>query len=170
MLQKNWWKFIIKIDHNFEDIVSWKLENAGIYSFAFNYLDIKSSLIELVVWLPKKKWGNSERKNFEVFLADIFERNGYEFNGFQWSSLLEDQWSSCWKKYWEPELIGNDFLVLPCWMKLPKQYKSKIIIKIDPGAAFGTGSHPSTSLCLEMMESIQLVNKKVLDIGCGTRI
>ena len=59
---------------------------------------------------------------------------------------------------------------MPCWINLPEKYKDKKIIKIDPGAAFGTGSHPSTNLCLEKMENIFLYGKKVLDIGSGSGI
>jgi len=75
-----------------------------------------------------------------------------------------------WKKYWAPELVGNNFLILPCWINLDEKFKDKKIIKIDPGAAFGTGSHPSTYLCLEKMENILFSDKKVLDIGSGSGI
>ena len=75
-----------------------------------------------------------------------------------------------WKKYWAPELVGNNFLILPCWINLNKKFKDKQIIKIDPGAAFGTGSHPSTYLCLEKMENILFSDKKVLDVGSGSGI
>ena len=59
---------------------------------------------------------------------------------------------------------------MPCWINLNKKFKDKQIIKIDPGAAFGTGSHPSTYLCLEKMENILFSDKKVLDIGSGSGI
>jgi len=75
-----------------------------------------------------------------------------------------------WKRYWVPELVGNNFLILPCWINLNEKFKDKQIIKIDPGAAFGTGSHPSTYLCLEKMENILFSDKKVLDIGSGSGI
>ena len=55
-------------------------------------------------------------------------------------------------------------------MNLNEKFKDKKIIKIDPGAAFGTGSHPSTYLCLEKMENILFSDKKVLDIGSGSGI
>jgi len=75
-----------------------------------------------------------------------------------------------WKKYWAPELVGNHFLILPCWINLNEKFEDKQVIKIDPGAAFGTGSHPSTYLCLEKMENILFSDKKVLDIGSGSGI
>ena len=55
-------------------------------------------------------------------------------------------------------------------MKLPKEFSNKKIIKIDPGAAFGTGSHPSTSLCVEEIERNSVDQKKILDIGSGSGI
>ena len=73
-------------------------------------------------------------------------------------------------RYWGPELVGDNLLVLPCWLELPEEYKNKKVIKIDPGAAFGTGSHPTTSLCLEELEKISLSSKKILDIGSGSGI
>mgnify|MGYP003313100850 FL=1 len=66
--------------------------------------------------------------------------------------------------------MGDTLLVLPCWLELPKEYQNKKVIKIDPGAAFGTGSHPSTSLCLEQLEKISLSSDKILDLGSGSGI
>jgi len=59
---------------------------------------------------------------------------------------------------------------LPCWINLNEKFKDKQIIKIAPGAAFGTGSHPSTYLCLEKMENIFFSDNKVVDIGSGSGI
>ena len=59
---------------------------------------------------------------------------------------------------------------MPCWINLNEEFKDKQIIKIDPGAAFGTGSHPSTYLCLEKMENVLFSDKSVLDIGSGSGI
>ena len=89
---------------------------------------------------------------------------------FDWSVIEEEDWLTSWKKYWGPEVVGNNLLILPFWINLDEKFKNKKIIKIDPGAAFGTGSHPSTYLCLEKMEHISLSGKKVLDIGSGSGI
>ena len=66
--------------------------------------------------------------------------------------------------------IRDSLLVLPCWLELPKEHQNRKVIRIDPGAAFGTGSHPTTSLCLERLEKISLSNNKILDIGSGSGI
>ena len=59
---------------------------------------------------------------------------------------------------------------MPFWINLNEKFNDKKIIKIDPGAAFGTGSHPSTYLCLEKMDNILFSDKKILDIGSGSGI
>ena len=98
------------------------------------------------------------------------KKNNYQTNRFEWSVIEQENWISSWKKYWGPELVGKKILVLPSWIKLPEEYKNKKVIRIDPGAAFGTGSHPTTSLCLEALEKMSLSNKKILDIGSGSGI
>jgi len=64
---------------------------------------------------------------------------------------IEDQnWMEAWKQHYKPILIGQRLLILPAWMESPEP--SRVAIKIDPGMAFGTGTHPTTQLCLELME------------------
>ncbi len=103
-------------------------------------------------------------------ICKLLNINDYNNDFFDWTIIKEEDWLTSWKKYWFPELVGNHFLILPCWMNLDEKFKDKQIIKIDPGAAFGTGSHPSTYLCLERMENISFSDKKVLDIGSGSGI
>jgi len=122
------------------------------------------------IWLPIDDWGKSSRSGFEKIISKLLNINVPENQFFEWSIIKEEDWLTSWKKYWSPELVGNHFLILPCWIKLNEEFKDKQIIKIDPGAAFGTGSHPTTYLCLEKMENILFTDKKVLDIGSGSGI
>jgi ribosomal protein L11 methyltransferase len=81
-----------------------------------------------------------------------------------------------WKQYYKPILIGQRVLILPAWMESPEP--ERLAIKIDPGMAFGTGTHPTTQLCLELMErSIETLKVSetfrvfdVIDVGCGSGI
>ena len=114
--------------------------------------------------------GESSRCDFEKIISKLLNNNAPKNQFFDWSIIKEEDWLTSWKKYWAPALVGNKFLILPCWITLNEEFKDKKIIKIDPGAAFGTGSHPSTYLCLERMENISFANKKVLDIGSGSGI
>ena len=92
-----------------------------------------------------------------------------------YKQIADQNWMEAWKQYYKPILIGQRLLILPAWMESPDP--NRIAIKIDPGMAFGTGTHPTTQLCLELMEThINLSGLKdmtgfrVIDVGCGSGI
>ncbi len=170
MAIKNWYKLTFQIESDSEDIIIWKLNELGIFSFSFEYLIKNENKKEVNVWLPIDDWGESSRSGFEKIISKLLNINPPKNQFFDWSIIKEEDWLTSWKKYWSPELVGNHFLILPCWINLNKKFRDKQVIKIDPGAAFGTGSHPSTYLCLEKMENISFSDKKVLDIGSGSGI
>lgn len=94
----------------------------------------------------------------------------------EWTiSLLEisdDEWAHSWKQYWHPQKISKKVVICPSW----EEYKEKdeeIIINLDPGSAFGTGTHPTTRLCVQALEKIISLNDngiKIADIGTGSGI
>ncbi len=170
METKDWYKLTFLIESDSEEIIIWKLNELGIFSFSFEYLIKNENNKEVNIWLPVDDWGDSSRCDFEKIISKLLNINAPENEFFDWSIIKEEDWLTSWKKYWAPELVGNHLLILPCWMNPNEKFKDKKIIKIDPGAAFGTGSHPSTSLCLEKMENISFSDKKILDIGSGSGI
>jgi len=170
MATKDWYKLTFQIESDLEEIIIWKLNELGIFSFSFEYLMKTKNIKEVNIWLPINEWDDSSKSKFEKIICKLLEINESIDQFFEWSVIKEEDWLTSWKKYWAPELVGNNFLILPCWINLSEKYSDKQIIKIDPGAAFGTGSHPSTYLCLEKMEHILLSDKKVLDIGSGSGI
>ncbi len=149
MAMKDWYKLTFQIKSDLEDIIIWKLNELGIFSFSFEYLITTENIKEVNIWLPIDEWDEISRNNFEKIISKLLKINYRKNQFFDWSIIKEEDWLTSWKKYWAPELVGDHFLVLPCWMKLNEKFKEKKIIKIDPGAAFGTGSHPSTYLCLK---------------------
>ncbi|WP_288246057.1 50S ribosomal protein L11 methyltransferase [uncultured Prochlorococcus sp.] len=170
MAIKDWYKLTFQIESDSEDIIIWKLNDLGIFSFSFEYLIKNKNKKEVNIWLPSDDFGETSRSGFEKVISKLLNINTPNNQFFNWSIIKEEDWLSSWKKYWAPELVGNHFLILPFWINLNEKFKDKQIIKIDPGAAFGTGSHPSTYLCLEKMENILFSDKKVLDIGSGSGI
>lgn len=83
--------------------------------------------------------------------------------------IADQNWMEAWKQHYRPILIGRRLLILPAWMESPDS--NRIAIKIEPGMAFGTGTHPTTQLCLELMEMFaDLRGLKVIDVGCGSGI
>jgi len=170
MAIKDWYKLTFLIESDSEEMIIWKLNELGIFSFSFEYLIKNENKKEVNIWLPVDDWGESSRCDFKKIISKLLKINASKNQFFDWSIIKEEDWLTSWKKYWAPELVGNHFLILPCWMSLNEKFKDKQIIKIDPGAAFGTGSHPSTYLCLEKMENIFFSDKRVLDIGSGSGI
>ena len=80
-----------------------------------------------------------------------------------------EDWVNNWKQYFHPMPIGEKLLIRPTW---EDEYdaKGRKVLHIEPGLAFGTGSHPTTKLCLETLEKYIDENSTVLDIGCGSGI
>jgi len=83
--------------------------------------------------------------------------------------LIHDQdWMAAWKKHYQPLKVGKKLAILPAWAK--NTFPDRIPIRINPGIAFGTGTHPTTQLCLQMMERKVQPGQNVFDIGCGSGI
>lgn len=84
-------------------------------------------------------------------------------------SVIHDQnWMEAWKQHYRPIEVGKRLLVLPVWIEVPDS--GRIPLRIDPGMAFGTGTHPTTQLTLALLEDYLRPGEPVLDIGCGTGI
>ena len=86
----------------------------------------------------------------------------------QYKRIHDKNWMSAWKDQYKPLKIGKSLAILPAWAKNP--YSERIPIRINPGMAFGTGTHPTTQLCLELMETRVLPDMDVIDVGCGSGI
>jgi ribosomal protein L11 methyltransferase len=87
-----------------------------------------------------------------------------------YKQIADQNWMEAWKQHYKPILIGERLVILPAWMESPAP--GRVAIKIDPGMAFGTGTHPTTQLCLELMERefTDHPPSRVIDIGCGSGI
>jgi ribosomal protein L11 methyltransferase len=84
-------------------------------------------------------------------------------------TFIEDEdWMAAWKKNYKPVLIGNKLQIVPSWMNPPDP--KRIPIRINPGMAFGTGTHPSTQMCLEHLETYVPKGQPIIDVGCGSGI
>ncbi len=90
--------------------------------------------------------------------------------GYVGFTKVDDQdWSVAWKKYYKPFNITNSIVIKPSW----EEYESKdgeIVIQMDPGMAFGTGTHETTRLCSQLLEKYVKKGDRVIDVGCGTGI
>jgi len=89
--------------------------------------------------------------------------------GITFSEIPDEDWSRRWKEHFKPLMVGKRFLVSPTWDKTPST-PGCLIIRIDPGRAFGTGHHETTRLCLEWLESCRSDESSLLDVGTGSGI
>ncbi|MDD6727628.1 MAG: 50S ribosomal protein L11 methyltransferase [Eubacteriales bacterium] len=85
------------------------------------------------------------------------------------ADCAEEDWVNNWKQYFHPMPVGERLLIRPTW---EDEYdpQGRIVLHIEPGLAFGTGSHPTTKLCLETLEKYVDENSTLLDVGCGSGI
>jgi ribosomal protein L11 methyltransferase len=81
----------------------------------------------------------------------------------------EEDWAEAWKVNYRPVRLGRHLLIRPEWVELETQ-SDDVVIALDPGMAFGTGTHPTTQLCLEALEDLVQPGMQVLDLGCGSGI
>ena len=102
-------------------------------------------------------------------LHPIFEREGFDLPDLQSSPVKDQDWGEQWKKHWSSFPLGRRFFVVPSWSdsNCPDDREP---IYIDPGQAFGTGTHETTQLTLEAMEVWMEPRKVVLDLGTGSGI
>jgi len=84
-------------------------------------------------------------------------------------TVKEEDWANSWKVYFKPVRIGRHFLIKPTWEEVEPQAED-IILELDPGMAFGTGTHATTSLCLEALEEIVKPGITMFDLGTGSGI
>ncbi len=84
-------------------------------------------------------------------------------------SIVEDEdWANAWKAYYKPIPVGEKLLIKPSWEQIGPT--DRLVIELDPGMAFGTGTHATTTMCLEILERVIRGGERVIDVGCGSGI
>lgn len=81
----------------------------------------------------------------------------------------EDDWANNWRKYYHPIHVGKHLVIKPSWIDYDRK-PDDIIVELDPGMAFGTGTHETTRMCMEHLEKYINKDSRVLDVGCGSGI
>ena len=88
----------------------------------------------------------------------------------QMVSLREEDWATSWQKYYQPIPVGRRVYIVPEWMRGQAVPEGRLPLYLNPGLTFGTGSHPTTQLCLELLEEVVSGGEMALDLGCGSGI
>ena len=92
-----------------------------------------------------------------------------EFFKIETTTIQDSDWENSWKDYFDILNIGEKFVIVPTWREY-KNEEDKYVINIDPGMAFGTGGHETTSLCIKNLEKYVKPHDNIIDVGCGSGI
>lgn len=122
------------------------------------YLPVNSFLIETVKDIELSIEGLSK------FGLDVGK------NAIQMNEVDEEDWATAWKKYYHPVKISGRFTIVPTWEQYVPVESDELIIELDPGMAFGTGTHPTTVLCLQALEKYVKPGYTVVDVGTGSGV
>lgn len=83
--------------------------------------------------------------------------------------VMEQDWANNWKQYYKPLKIGKHVVIKPSWEEYNEEPQD-IVVKLDPGMAFGTGSHETTGMCITLLQDYVKIGSTVFDLGCGSGI
>ncbi len=166
----SWLRFEQETPFELEDSFFWFLTKLGIHRFSFEHDPNNFATKTLFIWLPSQEWSISDQETFVQSLISLAKPFKLTLPPCKWIHLSDEDWSSIWKKNWKADPVGKSILILPAWLDIPKNFSDRKIIRLDPGSAFGTGSHPSTRLCIEALDKDPPVSKTIADLGCGSGI
>jgi len=103
-----------------------------------------------------------------TFLRERMAESGFE-GKIEIIGVSEEDWANSWKAYYKPLHIGKKMVIVPAWERYEEK-PGEIIVRMDPGMAFGTGTHETTRLVIELLETYTKAGARVLDVGCGSGI
>ncbi len=178
-MTNTWWELEILCEPALEESIFWRLENFGCRGSAS---ESKGDRFTMRAYLPQFQAHLLDLAALGLWLRQDALCIGLAAPALKWHLIDEEDWSTSWKQHWQPQEIGDRFLINPAWLPLPEA-SDRLIIKLDPGVAFGTGNHATTQLCLESLEmrfseiptsfmqtEAHHEGVVIADIGCGSGI
>ena len=168
--QPSWLRLEQEFLFELEDSFYWLLSKLDIHRFSFEHDPDNNYNQTLFVWLPLNEWSDKDQEILVQSLISLAKTFELELPPCKWIQVKDEDWSLSWKKNWKPDPIGKSILILPAWLDIPEKFLARKIIRLDPGSAFGTGSHPSTRLCIEALDNDPPVGQTIADLGCGSGI
>ncbi len=171
-----WWRLEMDAPAELEESLLWRLQSLGVARVAIQSSPGAPEVHRLLAWLPEIDWPEAQRRELVRSLEPLGDPFALALPPVAWHRQDEEDWSRSWKEHWQPDPLGQRLLILPAWLELPSEHADRLVIRMDPGSAFGTGSHPTTRLCLEATEALaeaaggSLAGWRLADLGCGSGI
>ena len=168
----DWIQIKLRTTNQSADTIAELLEQLG--ALAVSYTDAEDSPILEPKPGERRLWPNTEVTGLleqgtdpKPILAVLKQLLGDHIPMV--ATTLEDKnWIRAWMDQFKPLKFGQHLWICPSWLSVDE--KDSVVVMLDPGLAFGTGTHPTTSLCLSYLDSLDLKDKDVLDYGCGSGI
>ncbi|MGN0928362.1 MAG: 50S ribosomal protein L11 methyltransferase [Succinivibrio sp.] len=168
----DWIQIKLRTTNQSADTIAELLEQLG--ALAVSYTDAEDSPILEPKPGERRLWPNTEVTGLleqgtdpKPILAVLKQLLGDHIPMV--ATTLEDKnWIRAWMDQFKPLKFGQHLWICPSWLSVDE--KDSVVVMLDPGLAFGTGTHPTTSLCLSYLDSLDLKDKDILDYGCGSGI
>ena len=155
-----------KIRINQVEVIDYFSENELDYNANFSS---KNDVWSIIGYVVDNRFANTKLNIIFNNLKEFMENeNEFMYEIFT-AKCNDEDWQDEWKKYFHTVNITDNIVIKPSWDEYEPS-DNEIVVEIDPGLAFGTGTHETTSLCVEFLEKYAQNKKKLLDIGCGSGI
>lgn len=139
--------------------------------YALNPNDFPKSGVVVKAYLSATSFLAETVEEIRLAIANLvnFDINIGE-NLLTTSEVNEEDWATAWKQYYHPVKISERFTIVPTWEEYTPVTTDELIIELDPGMAFGTGTHPTTVMCLQALEKVVQEGDTVVDVGTGSGV
>ncbi|KAI9131144.1 50S ribosomal protein L11 methyltransferase [Acaryochloris sp. CCMEE 5410] len=164
-----WWEIKVVGVPLLDDLLFWRLQEEGCQGTASQ---IVNQELTVCGYLSLDRVQSIDLQKIAERLHQDVQSVGHPAPDISWQLITEEDWAHNWRDYWHPQEVGNRLLIYPAWLEVPAQCE-RLLIRLNPGVAFGTGAHATTQLCLRALEqqiSEQSNPLSIADIGCGTGI
>ncbi len=190
----DWNKVSVMTTEEGLDVLCYKLESIGITQVElvedaastqrildetaawWDYVDAESVLAArqpcVRAYLTKNAVGEKQLEDLREMVAGLRQvKDGLDLGSLEVvvETVRDEDWANNWKQFYKPMQIGQRLLVKPSWEALEEE-TSRIVLEMDPGMVFGTGTHETTQMCLAQLDALVRPGMRVIDLGCGSGI
>ncbi|MEY9972496.1 ribosomal protein L11 methyltransferase [Lysinibacillus sp. RC46] len=139
--------------------------------YALNEADFPRDGVIVKAYLSESSFLNETVEEIKAAITNLTNFNiDIGENVVSIVEVNEEDWATAWKQYYHPVKISERFTIVPTWEEYVPVSTDELIIELDPGMAFGTGTHPTTVMCLQGLEKVVKEGDTVIDIGTGSGV